>query len=215
MKRTPLKRGTSDWINRRSYFKVNYDKLIAKQPKTIDYEKKVKAIKKVKKTQRAKKMALRKEIIKQYNLPNILCSRYGEGKNPTRTDILKGILWGVFAKWIRTRDIGVCISCGKFKTYEELQAGHFIPAGGNDVTLCFDEKNVNGECEGCNAFDSFHLVPMRKNLIKKYGIELVESLEERKDKKLAIKLDESWYVEKILYYHRNLSPSQFVNKLDI
>ena len=155
---------------------------------------------KVKKTARAKKTALRRQIIEQYQLPDLLCSRYGMGKNPTRQDILKGLLWRVFSRFIRARD-KYCISCLLEKI---LQAGHYAPAGGNDLELLFSEFNVNGECEGCNGFDSFHLVPMRKNLIAKYGIEKVEELDLQKSQKKAIKWEETVYVEKIKYYYNEL-----------
>lgn len=156
-------------------------------------------------TARAKKMQFKKLIIEQYGLPSIECSRYGTAKKPTRSDILKGMLWTVFSRYIRQRDAGVCISCGMKKAYEELQAGHFAPAGGNDIELCFDEKNVNGECATCNAaFDGWHLVPMRRNLVMKYGEAVVLDIERRKDQKKAIKWDEAVYVQKILYYHNQL-----------
>lgn len=80
------------------------------------------------------------------------------------------------------------------------QAGHYVPVGGNDVELCFDERNVNGECETCNAFDPFHLVPMKKNLISKYGIETVEELERLRDMMRAVKWEEAEYVTRIHKY---------------
>lgn len=160
---------------------------------------------KPKKTQRAKKMELKRTIIEQYGLPSLDCSRWGKAKAPTRQDILKGMLWTVFARYIRQRDAGHCISCGFPKMYEELQAGHFAPVGGNDIELCFDEQNVNGECATCNAdFDGWHLVPMRRNLVLKYGEEAVLKIEQRKNAKRAIKWDEAVYVEKIFYYYQKL-----------
>jgi len=158
--------------------------------------------KKPKKTARAKKMELKRLLLEQYGLPMLPCSRYGLGKAPTRTDILKGMLWYIFSLFIRLRDKKLpCISCGEF--CGELQAGHFAPVGGNDIVLCFDEQNVNGECPTCNADfqgGGWHLVGMRKNLITKYGIEVVESIEKRKGQKLAIKWDEQDYVTRIKYY---------------
>jgi hypothetical protein len=150
-------------------------------------------------------MELKKLIIETYKLPQLDCSRWGGAKKPSRTDILKGMLWFVFSKYIRQRDQGRCISCGNQKTYEELQAGHFAPAGGNDLELCFDEKNVNGECYTCNAdFDGWHLIPMRRNLIAKYGLAAVENIEKLRGYKRCIKWEEKDYVNKILYYHNKL-----------
>lgn len=88
--------------------------------------------------------------------------------------------------------------------YEELQAGHYAPVGGGDLELCFDEKNVNGECESCNAFDQMHLVFMRKNLIVKWGIDEVERIDTQRGMLKVIKWEEIDYVDKIHYYYNKL-----------
>lgn len=157
-----------------------------------------------KKTKRAKKMEMKRELCEQYLLPNLICQRWGTNKGFTRTDLLRGMLWNVFSKYIRHRDTGICISCGAKKTYEELQAGHYAPVGETSVLLWFDEKNVNGECEGCNAFDSFHLIPMRKNLIKKWGEEEVLRIESIKDAKSTVKIEEVEYAQRIRFYLEKL-----------
>jgi hypothetical protein len=128
--------------------------------------------------------------------------RYAQGKGvPTETEILKGILWGVFARYIRKRDKGECISCGYYRKFEELQAGHYVAAGGSSNDLIFDDRNVNGECKQCNGFSADHLIPMRRNLINKYGVKVVEELESKRG--LSGK---HWYipdfVEKINYYYQ-------------
>ena len=56
-----------------------------------------------------------------------------------------------------------------------MNAGHYVPVNGS--FLRFHEWNVNGECQGCNGFDKFHLIGYRKNLIIKIGLEAVEYLE--------------------------------------
>jgi hypothetical protein len=195
MKKTALKRGTSQ-MKRTGFTQSSRQSLTKRTTRPATGFKP----KKAGKTKRAKKMLLKRTILEQYNLPSIPCSRWGLGKSPTRTDLLKGMLWSVFAKHIRRRDQGRCISCGNVRSYEELQGGHYIPVGGNDLELCFSEHNVNGECENCNAFDSFHLVPMRKNLILKYGEDVVEHLEELQSQKRAIKWGEAQYVELINKY---------------
>ena len=161
----------------------------------------------MKRTPRQRKMALKKELIETYDLPQLDCQRWGTTKGATRTDILRGMLWNVFSKCIRHRDVekneGKCISCGHVFTFRELQAGHFAPVGGTSVDLWFSENNVNGECEKCNAFDSFHLVPMRANLILRYGLQIVENIERIKQKKLSVKWEEMEYVRRIkIYYNR-------------
>jgi len=98
---------------------------------------------------------------------------------------LKKQLTTLFNTYIRQRDNGLpCISCGKDKV---LQAGHYVPQKQSSY-LRFNEWNVNGECGGCNAFDDFHLIPYRKNLIEKIGLSKVKWLEDnRKIVKLWIR----------------------------
>jgi hypothetical protein len=86
----------------------------------------------------------------------------------------------VFNAWIRHRDSKdgyfTCISCFRTLPVEQMNAGHYVPVKGGSA-LRFNENNVNGECIRCNAFDEFHLIGYRKNLIKKIGIKKVEILE--------------------------------------
>lgn len=91
----------------------------------------------------------------------------------------------IFNKYIRERDRQgdwfVCISCGKSKQVDEMDAGHYVPRGSSSF-LRFSEFNVHGECTRCNRFDDFHLVGYRKNLIEKIGLKAVEDLEESRSK---------------------------------
>jgi len=89
-------------------------------------------------------------------------------KNPYQ----KGVLWFFTSLDIRTRDVekyGTCISCGKPITVETCQAGHYAPAGNCGRDLLFHPLNLHAECPSCNAFDSGHLIGMRKNLVIRYG----------------------------------------------
>lgn len=162
------------------------------------------------------------QIREQYTLPSdIQPTRWGINKTWTRTDFLKGILWTVFSRFVRMRDmgllakkyyegdkrfIGVCISCGCRKDYAEMQAGHFAPVAGGSIEQCFDEKNVNAECAGCNAdFHNWHLIPMRRNLIVKYGEPTVINIERVRSQKLAVKWTERDFVERIHFYYKAIN----------
>lgn len=201
MKRSGFRKKTLDEI------KVIQDakkqKRLQTPPKPYKPARKAKqAPKRKSKTALQSKIAKKKKLREKYDLPQITHTRWGTGKRPTDTDLLRGMLWTVFSKYIRDRDQDKpCISCGKM--FDVKQAGHFVPVGGSSVGLWFDEQNVHGECEGCNGFDSFHVVPMRKNMITMYGEELVESLEARRHQN--VKLDDEWYVERIKHYLK-LSP---------
>ena len=191
MKRTGFKPKTLD--------EVKAKQAVRRHRMTQDASKPKKSVKVPPKTKRAKKADMKKKLCEQYKLPIIPCSRWGTGKEPTRTDLLRGMLWTVFSKHIRERDRDLpCISCGKH--HEAKQAGHYVPVGNSSVVMWFLEENVNGECPQCNGFDSYHLVPMRKNLIRKYGEEVVDKLDELAAQKSTIKLPEEYYVDLIKDY---------------
>lgn len=79
----------------------------------------------------------------------------------------------VFNKWIRNRDKDCgCISCGGSVDH----AGHYFSSGHHSI-LTFDEMNVNGQDIRCNMFLHGNLIEYRKGLVRKYGVEKVEELE--------------------------------------
>lgn len=89
----------------------------------------------------------------------------------------------VFNKWIRERDkYNGCISCGSVVE----QAGHYFSQGHHSF-LRYSEINVNGQCKRCNMFLSGNLIRYRQGLVKKYGLEAVERLEQGADIRKACK----------------------------
>lgn len=81
----------------------------------------------------------------------------------------------VFNEFIRLRDKGlVCISCRKVAKKEN--AGHYFNAN-NHWNVRFNEDNVHLQCEPCNNNLSGNLIPYRKYLIEKIGVERFEYLE--------------------------------------
>ena len=80
----------------------------------------------------------------------------------------------VFQYYIRLRDVmpggyGKCISCGKIKTFNHLQAGHFFSR--KHMSTRWNEQNVNAECEYCNCWNGEHLLTYKENLIRKIGMQ--------------------------------------------
>lgn len=153
-------------------------------------------------TARSKKQARKKKLCEDYNLPIIPCSRWGTGKAPTRLELLRGMAWTVFSKFIRQRDVGKpCITCGKSCHFGDIQAGHYVPVGNSSVLLHFREDNVHGEHPACNAdFHGWHLVPMRKNMVRLYGEEHVVELDALAGQKSSFKPDEQFFVDIIKKY---------------
>jgi Bacteriophage Lambda NinG protein len=93
-------------------------------------------------------------------------------KRKPRTITLKRKLDKLFAALIRQRDCFVmCVSCGK-KPSE--QAGHFIKR--EILSTRWHPWNVNGECRGCNGFDTRHLIGYYASVEKRYGKGTAEDL---------------------------------------
>lgn len=146
-------------------------------------------------------MDKKRRLCEQYGLPIIPHKRWGTAKDPTRTDLLRGMLWHLFSQYIRERDAEKnCITCNR-PLNGDIQAGHYVPVGNSSIELWFREDNVHGEHANCNAdFNGWHLVPMRKNMVRLYGEEHVAMLDALAGKKDTAKWDEMDYVELIRKY---------------
>lgn len=78
----------------------------------------------------------------------------------------------VYSLYIRLRDAMPsgyvrCISCGKIKSFEDVDCGHFHSR--THMATRYDEENTWAECKFCNRFSSEHLIGYQANLIKKIG----------------------------------------------
>lgn len=84
----------------------------------------------------------------------------------------------LFAKYIRQRDskngVFLCCSCGKTKPVEQMDAGHFISRRKKKTR--WHEDNVFGQCHFCNRFDQGGAAGYGIFMVKKFGLEYVESL---------------------------------------
>ena len=116
---------------------------------------------------------------------------------------LKKDLDKVFNAFIRKRDEDhrcwgwfVCLSCGETKDRSYMHASHFYAA--TFLATRWDERNVNGCCVKCNVFLHGNLLEYRKGMIAKYGIEVVNELEDLHNK--PVKLDRGWLEERIKHY---------------
>lgn len=109
--------------------------------------------------------------------------KFGKGKRS-----FKKILWKFFSLYIRQRDGGTCISCGKIDDWKNTDAGHYIPKTAG-MSIYFDEKNVNCQCTRCNRWMHGNLSRYAIALRKKYGSDILEELEKIRltPKKIGIK----------------------------
>lgn len=110
--------------------------------------------------------------------------------------------------YIRTRDKGICYTCGTRNWDEELgewsikgmNAGHF-----KHSILDFDEINIHCQCVKCNKWNSGELDVYAEHLIRDYGLEKFNDLCNRA--KLALgedKKTEEWYLVKIDFYQKKV-----------
>ena len=83
-----------------------------------------------------------------------------------------------FNAWIRARDAGKpCVSCGHPDDgSRQRHASHFRSVGACS-SLRFDERNVNASCSICNNWLSGNIGSYKVELIKRIGLEQVESIE--------------------------------------
>lgn len=78
--------------------------------------------------------------------------------------------------YIRERDRDMpCISCGAV-TSAQWDAGHYRTTAAAPQ-LRFDERNIHRQCVVCNQHKSGNLVPYRVELIRRIGIDAVDSIE--------------------------------------
>jgi len=92
---------------------------------------------------------------------------------------LKLRLWRIFSLYIRWRDQGKCISCNHVGYWQEMDAGHYVPRTAG-LSLYFDERNVNSQCQSCNRFRHGNLSQYALGLISKYGDTILQELDEKR-----------------------------------
>lgn len=112
---------------------------------------------------------------------------------------MKEKAWKQFSIYVRRKDsdfygITSCFTCGNKVHWKDANAGHYKYG-----KLDFDEMNVNVQCVSCNKWKSGRLDKYSLNLIKKYGLDKVEDLDERASRLTVEKYPMEYFVE---VYHR-------------
>lgn len=85
-------------------------------------------------------------------------------------------------RYVRKRDslngFFICISCQELKPVNQLNSGHYFAKEVKQYrAVRFDLDNLQSQCIRCNKYLSGNLIPYRKNLIEKIGLERFEKLE--------------------------------------
>jgi len=122
-------------------------------------------------------------------------------KTKSTNALLKKELWVYFSQFIRQRDKGICISCGKEDFWRKMDAGHYIPKTAG-LSLYFDERNVNCQCTYCNRWMHGNLSRYAIALRKKYGENILEELDKKRIKIKKITNDE--YIKLIEIYKNKI-----------
>ena len=95
-----------------------------------------------------------------------------------------------FSRYIRKRDslettgdieYCICCTCGEVRSTFHgtncIQAGHFIHT---HLSVRFDERNVHAQCAKCNKWGKGEPIKYTLFMLKKYGQDVIDELEERK-----------------------------------
>ena len=119
-------------------------------------------------------------------------------------DKLKDKAWAILSDYVRVRDFAKykrCGSCPKIiMDWRELQGGHFVNAGVGGAELSFDEKNVNGQCGGCNMGGMDIGAQYAKEIDRRWGKGTADELHQRRFK--TTKADKVFFTKKILEIHK-------------
>jgi len=97
----------------------------------------------------------------------------------------KKSIWSKYVSpYIRLRDTDrrfeiQCCTCKTKKHWKEMHAGHF--KHGNTKKSYFYEKNVHGQCAGCNTFKGGELAIYAVFLEKKYGYGILQEINKMAD----------------------------------
>ncbi len=95
---------------------------------------------------------------------------------------LKELAWKAISKYVRERDNGICVTCGKKDDWQNMDCGHYRSNsernqsfGGNE--LWYDLRNLNCQCFRCNRMLSGNQAEYALFLERKYGNGILQELD--------------------------------------
>ena len=107
-----------------------------------------------------------------------------------------------FSLYIRRRDCrdgaGRCISCGRPISFATCDAGHYIRR--THTATRWNICNVNAQCRECNRMKDGNLAGYRDGLIARYGLRVVEKLEQ--ERHTTVKLSDNDYRTLTKFFNR-------------
>ena len=131
---------------------------------------------------------------------------------------LKNKLQKLVNKQVRLRDTdingnGQCISCGKFISFAEMQAGHYYSVGAYPAVR-FDLFNINGQCASCNTWKSGNLAEYRLGLIDKYGKTSIVDLDKRRKAKTLTGIALKSWLQSQIEIHEAMIKTMLEDKIE-
>jgi len=107
---------------------------------------------------------------------------------------LKKILWKLLREKILKRDGGKCVSCGMMGN----QCGHYVKKSICNLKWQYHVDNLGCQCVRCNVFLNGNPVEYRKWMVKRYGVDFVEWLEDEYNKPLPMDFNPREYIEGLI-----------------
>jgi hypothetical protein len=100
----------------------------------------------------------------------------------TKRSALEHKLQKAVNRYARLRDCGdqggcECISCGRWKPFEDLEGGHFIPSTCSATR--YDVRCVNAQCTRCNRFLHGDLRNYYEGMKRKWGQKVIDELQSK------------------------------------
>lgn len=116
-----------------------------------------------------------------------------------------------FSQYIRlvnaVNGTATCVTCGAKAHWKKMQNGHYIPR--NHLATRYDEQNCHVQCVGCNMFKNGNMDEYALFLVKKYGRDILNKLNRRKQTITKISIPE--YEEKIKHYQARVKELEYGN----
>jgi len=116
---------------------------------------------------------------------------------------LKKALFKAVSDYVRERDNWTCITCGVKGDKSNIQDGHYIER--SYIGTAFDERNNNAQCQKCNCWKDGNIRVYAIKLEEKYGVGILQELEELRRSNQGKKIPKSVMIEKIEYFKNKLS----------
>lgn len=132
-----------------------------------------------------------KQAAKRLKLPQVKSKAKRREKTQAQ---LKKDLDAIFSKYIRQKYPAECYTCNKRDT--PLQCGHFVSR--QYLATRWDENNCRPQCVGCNIYGHGKPLDFEERLKRELGADFVETMKATRHQ--ILKLDRSWYQERIDYY---------------